>query len=243
MLTIVLASFDGIEGVDPVGVLFVFVLLYCFDRSEYFCPLFVLAPFTNEKVVLAFVFLVAGRLVFVKGFYRSHRWQIATVVGGLAIYLAALKLIGLPGNEGQTEFSRRLPLLLLVSKASVSSLKGVVRNILPALVIVIPCLLFAIRKEPANQVMDRSDLVVALGMLATGLTLTESTHFQVGRIVFYAMPLTVIAAVTLIGALDAKGSPQRSAAIGFSDGKSDTFGQSQERVYIDSSRASAGSTH
>ena len=208
LLTIVLASFDGIEGVDPTAIFCVFVLLYCFERSECFCPLFLLAPLTNEKILFFFVFLIAGRLFFVDGFFRSHLPQIGAVLGGLIIYVLILKIIGLPGNEGQTQLGRRLPLLLMVSRASISSLKGVVRNILPATVISGPCILFAWRKMSANGLMTASDVVVPLGMLLTGLTLTESTHYQVGRIVSYAMPLTVIATLVLIGRLDEKGSQE-----------------------------------
>ncbi len=211
LLTIVLASFDGVEGVDPVGICLVYVLLYCFEQSAVFCPLFLLAPFTNEKVIFFFVFLIAGRLIFVQGFYRSHARQIAAVVAGLAIYVLALKVVALPGNEGQVSFARRLPLLLLVGQASLSSLKGVVRNILPALVIVMPCAMFTLRKLKANPLMTRADLVVPLGMTLVGLTFTDSTHFQVGRIVSYAMPLTVIGVLILIGDLDQKDAGRQLA--------------------------------
>src|SRR6266851_472006 len=213
MLTMALANFDGIEGVDPVGVFLVYVLLYCFERRAIFCSLFVLAPFTNEKIIFFFLFLVAGRLIFVNGFYRSHLWQIGAVTGGLFIYIIAIKIIGLAGNEGQTEFSRRLPLLLLVSKASVSSLKGLVRNIVPVLVIGAPCLWFTLRKAHANGLMTASDLMVPLGMLFMGLSFTEDTQFQVARIVAYAMPLTVIAMHTLIRESDERGSSEYSIQV------------------------------
>ena len=200
MLTIVLANFDGIEGVDPVGVLFVFLLLYCFERSDIFCPLMIVAPFANEKTIFFFLFLIAGRLIFVPGFWKSHIWQVAAVFAAMAIYIIAIKLNALPGNEGQTAVSRRLPLLLNVSKTSVSSLKGVVRNIIPVLIIVSPCLWFTLRRKEAKGLMTASDLAVPLGMLLVGLSFTVG--FQVGRIVSYSMPLTIIAAVTFIGERD-----------------------------------------
>ena len=208
LLTIALAHFDGIEGVDPVGVLFVFVLLYWLpaERREIFCPLVIVAPFANEKIIFFFLFLIAARLIFVPSFWSSHIRQIAAVVAGLAIYIIAIKFSGLLGNEGQTEFSRRLPLLLIVSKTSVSSLKGVVQNIVPVLVFTTPCLWFTLRKKEANGLMTASDLAVPLGLLLVGLSFTEG--FQVGRIVSYAMPLTIIAVVTLIGERE-EGDPER----------------------------------
>jgi hypothetical protein len=214
LLTIVMASFDGIEGVDPVGICFVYMLLYWFEQSAVFCPLFLLAPFTNEKIVLFFAFLIAGRLIFSPGFRRSHFWQIAALGAGLAIYVLAIKVIALPGNEGQVTLGRRLPLFFLVGRASLSSLKGVVRNIVPALVITMPCVLFSLRKHHAYPLMVRADLAVPLGMVLMGLTFTESTHFQVGRIVSYAMPLTVIAILTLIGDLDRSGAQGQSLMAG-----------------------------
>lgn len=201
MLTIVLASFDGIEGIDPVGLCFVYVLLYVFEQPFAFSVLLLLMPFTNEKVMFVFFFLVAGRLILVKSFLRTHRWQIAALFASFAIYGLALKLIALPGNEGQLTLARRLPLLIMGSRASISSLKGMVRDILPALVIGLPCFIFAARGK-ANVLMKACDLVVPLGMFFIGLTLTDPVHFQVGRIVAYAMPLTVIAAISLIGDLD-----------------------------------------
>ncbi len=200
-LTIVLASFDGLGGIDPVGLCFVGVLLYFFEQPVPFCLLFLLTPFTNEKILFVFFFLVAGRLMFVENFWRSHVWQIAAVFASLAIYVMAVKIIALPGNEGQLTLARRLPLLMLGSRASISSLKGLFCDLLPALVIGLPCFIFALRRK-ANALMNACDQVVPLGMLLVGLTLTDSTQFQVGRIVSYAMPLTVIAAISLIGDLD-----------------------------------------
>src|SRR6266851_438017 len=202
MLTIMLANFDGIEGVDPIGVLFVYVLLYFLERNAIFCPLFILAPFTNEKIVFFFLHLVAERTIFVRGFRQSHIPQIAAVAAGLTIYILAIKVIRLSGNEGQTDFAHRIPELLKESNSSVSSLKGLVRNIVPAMIFIAPCLLFALRKVKANEPITASDLLVPVGMLLVGLSLTEG--FQVGRIVSYAMPLTVIASITLIGEADTR---------------------------------------
>jgi hypothetical protein len=208
LLTIVLASFIGVEGIDPMGLCFVYALLYFFEQPLPFVILFLLAPFINEKIIFVFFFLMVGRLIFVEAFWRSHKWQIFAVLTALAIYILAIKIIALPGNEGQITLARRLPLLMLVSRASISSLKGVVRNIVPALVIGLPCVIFAVRGKP-NALMFPCDLVVALGMLLIGLTLTDDAHYQVGRIVAYAMPFTVIAAINLIGQLDEQQSPGR----------------------------------
>jgi hypothetical protein len=239
MLTIALAHFDGIGGVDPVGVLFVFVLLYCFERGEIFCPLVIVAPFANEKTLFFFLFLVAGRLIFVPSFWRSHIWQIAAVVASLATYIIVLKFSCLLGNEGQTELGRRLPLLLIVSKTSVSSLKGVVRNIVPVLIFAAPCLWFALRKKEANGLMTASDLAVPLGMLLVGLSFTEGV--QVGRIVSYAMPLTIIAGVTLLGERDDEGPERYCIQAHRSGGVAEKISQSTERLGREEGRQAMGS--
>ena len=225
MLTLVLANFDGIAGVDPVGVLFVFVLLYSFERGEIFCPLFIFAPFTNEKIIFFFLLLVTERTLFVRGFRRSHIPQIAAVAAGLTIYLLAMKVIRLSGNRDQADFAHRIPELLIVSNTSVSSLKGVVRNIVPAVIFIAPCLLLALRRVTANGPISGSDVLVPLGLFLVGLSLTEG--FQVGRIVSYAMPLSIIASITLINETDA-----RSYGYGFHthhrDVRATEIGQSRE---------------
>src|SRR5690348_16397725 len=106
---------------------------------------------------------------------------------------------------------------MMGSRASVSSLKGLVRDILPLMVIALPCLVFAARGK-ANALMKASDVVVPLGMLFIGFTLTDPVHFQVGRIVAYAMPFTVIAVVSLIAELEENRADSR-IAIAFDSGR------------------------
>jgi cytochrome c oxidase subunit IV len=207
LFTIVLANFDGIEGIDPVGVLCVYALLFWLEQPRYFCPLFCLTPLINEKVIFVFIFLMAGRLGCVNGFYRSHRQQIAAVGGGFLLYVLMIKIVLLPGNEGQLELGRRLPLLIHGIADSISSLKGLVRNVAPALIMTLPCALIALRKRVGNGLLTAGDLAVPLGMILTGLTLTESSQLQVGRIASYAMPFAVMALVTLIADLDGRPQP------------------------------------
>ena len=242
LLTLVLANFDGIEGVDPIGVFLVFLLLYWFERRELFFLLFMLAPLANEKVILFFLFLIAGRMIFINGFWRSHVWQIGAVAGGLAIYILAIKIIALPGNEGQTEFSRRLPLLLQGSELSVSSLKGLVQDVVPVLVFGAPCLWFCLSRAEANGLMTASDLIVPLGMLFVGLSFTEPIQFQAGRIVAYAMPLTVIALLTSIHQIDEKSRPEYSVLVNHTHsaasitGSGERFRSSASRNYATNMR-------
>ncbi len=196
-LTIVLSQFNGVGGVDPVAIFIIFTLFYFLDRPAIFCPVFLLAPFTNEKILFFFVFLMAARIVFVRGFFKSHTGQIISFVAGVAVYIAAIEVIRLPGNEGQIDISRRIPEIVLVWTTSFSSLKGIVLNVFPTVLFTLPCVLWSLLRRDSTGLLETADCLVPLGLLLTGLTLTEG--YQVGRIVSYSIPLTVISSILLVG--------------------------------------------
>lgn len=196
LLSVVLLNFSGWWGVDPIGIFVIFALLLFLEQPRIFCPIFCLAPFVNEKIVLFFVFLAIGRLASVKDFLRSHTWQVGAVFAGLAIYIFVLQFVRLPGNELQTTASLWIPHFVAMSMGSVSSLKAIILNVFPSLVIILPCLLFSLDPKGSNGVLAASDVVVPLGLLVAGLTLTEGV--TVGHVVSFAIPLTVISCALLI---------------------------------------------
>ena len=199
-LTIILSKFLPFPGVDEFAILILFALLYFLERPAIFCPAFVFVPFINEKILLFFVFLTIARSVFVRDFFSSHTWQTASVIAGLIIYVATLKIIHLPGNENQTVIGYWIPQLVRGTTVAFSSLKGTVLNILPLVLFVTPCLLFSLRAKDSTELLMASDFLVPLGLLTVALATTGTFDFQLGRIVAYALPLTVISSILLFAA-------------------------------------------
>jgi hypothetical protein len=74
-LTIILAGFPGRYGIEPFALFVIFILLYEIDRPVIFSLAVLPSAFVNEKVAMFFLFLTVSRAIFVRGFFRTHRWQ------------------------------------------------------------------------------------------------------------------------------------------------------------------------
>lgn len=193
--TVILSAFSSEGGIDRFGIFVIFVLLAILGRPVVFSLLFLLAPFTNEKIVMVFLFLAVSRSIFVPGFLKAHRLQNASIVAGTVIYVLALKIIRLPGNEWQTSAVHWLPQFARMIATSLSSPKGLVLCVIPSLVMIIPCVMFALRSRESTEQIAVPDFLVPLGLLAAALALTDGVN--VGHVLSYSLPLTVFALAML----------------------------------------------
>ena len=196
VITIVLSAFFDRTGLDAFGIFVIFAFFYWLERVAIFTTLFLLVPFINEKIIVFFLLLLISRSIFVSGFAASHRWQTGSVVIALLIYLSVLAVVRLPGNEFQIASSHWLPHLGDMTLTSVSSIKGVVLNVLPVFVIITPCALLSFYHRTSTELTAVSDLIVPLGLLITALVATFG--YTVGHVVSYALPLTVISSTILL---------------------------------------------
>jgi hypothetical protein len=203
-LTIILAGFLGRTGIEPFAVLVIFVLLYVLEHPLAFSLIVLPSPFVNEKVVLFIVFLTIFRCMFARGFFVSHRWQTISSVFALGLYVGALIIIRLPGNQYQQMVSGYLPRAFDTAKTAVGSFRGFELDILPTLVVVIPCILFSLFAARSTELLARSDFLVPLGLAAVGGATTPPGDFNIGRVTAFALPLTVIACGVLVNVYNAR---------------------------------------
>lgn len=201
-LTIILSGFLGKTGIEPFDVFVIFVLLYILERPLAFSLAVLFTPFVNEKIPMFLFFLMISRSVFVRSFFNSHRWQTVSTVFAVGLYVAALMIIRLPGNEYQQAGGQYIPRLLATAKIAVGSLKGVELDILPALVITIPCVVFSLYSDRSSEMLAKSDFLVPLGLAVAASAATFPRDFNVGRVTTFAFPLTIIACGILVNRYD-----------------------------------------
>ena len=199
-LTLVLMGYTATFGIEPLAAFVIFALLYVFELPVLFSIMIMPSAFINEKVPFFFLFLLASRSIFVPGFTASHKGQVAGAAIALVLYLMALIIIRLPGHEYQTTVSHWIPNMLEMVVVSFTSLKGLQLNMLPVVVVTIPCILFACYSRRSVPILAPSDFLVPLGLFAVALAGTVG--FTVGRVAALALPLAVLSCTVLISECD-----------------------------------------
>lgn len=201
-LTIILSGFLGKTGIDRFEVFVIFVLLNALEQPLAFSLAALLTPFVNEKIPMFLLFLMVSRSIFVRGFFVSHRWQMVASVFAGALYVAALMIIRLPGNEWQQAIGQYIPRVFDTIKIAVGSLKGIELDILPILVITIPCVVFSLFSDRSTGMLAKSDFLVPLGLAIVASATTVPRQVSVGRVASFALPLTIIASGILVNRYD-----------------------------------------
>jgi hypothetical protein len=201
-LTIIFSGFLGKTGIEPFDVLVIFVLLYILERPLAFSLAVLLTPFVSEKIPMFWLFLMTSRSIFVRDYFSSHKWQAVSSVIAIGLYIAALMIIRLPGNEYQQAGGEYIPRLFDTIKTAVGSLKGIELDLLPTLVITIPCVVFSLYSEQSTEMLAKSDFLVPLGLAIVACAATYPRDFNVGRVTAFAFPLTIIACGSLVRRYD-----------------------------------------
>lgn len=199
-LTIILSGFTGRFGIESFAVFVIFILLYIFERPASFGLVLMLTPFINEKIPMFFLFLTISRSMFLPGFLFSHRWQTGSSIAACGVYVAALMILRLPGNEFQTSVRHWMPQIVDMVATSFTSFKAIDLNILPVFIITIPCIVFSLFSSKSTGILARSDFVIPLGLFVAALAGTYGV--TVGRVVALALPLTVISCAILVSEYD-----------------------------------------
>lgn len=197
LLMMVLSGFAGQTVIDPFGIFVIFLLVYILEEKTGFAIIIIaFAPFINEKILLFFLFLVASRVLFVPGFLSMHKCQAISTLLGILVYATMKIIIGLPGHEEQTSLTQWLPNIIQTLKMSVATLKGVQLNMIDSFVVILPCALFAFLSRVPVGIVEKSDFLVPLGLLAVACA--ARLQITVGHVVTYALPLSVMSSVALI---------------------------------------------
>ena len=195
-LTTILTGFTGRCGIEPFALFVIFILLYVIESPVLFSIAVLPTAFVNEKVALFFLMLTVSRSIFVRGFFRTHRWQTCASIAACAAFTVVLKTVHLQGDPWQTTVGLWLPQTIAALKISVSSFKALELNIIPLLVTTVPILVFSIFSKGSTPLLARSDFLVPLGLFEAGLA--AATGITIGRIVALALPLTVLSCTLLL---------------------------------------------
>ena len=196
LLTTLLIGYTGRTGIEPLAVATIFALLYVLELPLVFSLLVIPSAFVNEKIPMFFLFLAVSRSALVPRFFKSHRWQIASVAAALGLYVTALITIRLPGNEYQTAVADWIPHSTSMFIESFSSFKAFQLNVFPALIVTTPLIAFSLYSRRPTQLVAASDFLVPLGLLWVALAGTVGV--TVGRVVALAIPLTVLSLSSLM---------------------------------------------
>jgi hypothetical protein len=195
-------------AIDPLAILLVTAGLWLLPNRVAFAALIIPSVFCNEKIVIVFaVWLTLRCLTDAADRRRFTRQWIATMVA-IVLYLAALRVVHLPGNGYQLHPSGYLATVVDNLHVLLSA-RGLLLDVLPALLAFTVGALgwrFGADRLRASPLSAR-DLLVIPALVLVALVLTQM--FQVGRIVMHAAPLFALPAAAALGR--ALVSPERSA--------------------------------
>lgn len=186
--TFLMSGFVSKVGVDPFAIFIISVLIFNLNKKLFFALLIILSIGINEKIPIIFAVILTFRLMAAALQKRKFAFYVQLLFSYLAIigYILIVFFFRIPGNENQTN-----PFLFLMHLQSSiiysSSLKGIVLNVLPILVLLLAIIL-AVKYRDINdfQVADIAGLfvLVVLAMIA-------DVVYNIGRIAMYSYPLYI----------------------------------------------------
>jgi hypothetical protein len=185
-------------GIDAFAILLVTAGIYMLSRPFGLAMLILPAVFANEKVTIVFALWLTLRCLGSTVERRRLGAQWFATVASVAMYLAMLLILRLPGNSYQLEPGGYLATLLANVHASISA-RGLLLNGLPvAVLLAVGALSWCRGERPDFANLFRPvDLLTIPGLVLVALAMTQ--FFQVGRIVMHAAPLYVIPAAAALG--------------------------------------------
>lgn len=191
------AQYTGMPGVDPVALLLIAAAYYALAAPAAFAPLLIASAAFNEKIVIIFTLLMAGRvLASPRDAVRRLPIQIAACAVALVGYFTMRLMLKFPGNESQvqplTYFSDTMNFLTMTF-----SFKGAIQNVFPT-ALVFAAYAFVLSRRDLNSTVywSRTDILVPLGLLGAGTAI--NVEYTLGRLVAHALPLVLPAAAAAI---------------------------------------------
>ena len=185
LLSFLLSNFVTKAGIDPIAILVISLLVLHVGNPVVFGALVVTSILVNEKIPILFATILTFRALWARaqrGRFTLYP-QLGAAWGSVIGYFAMIGLLRIPGNEKQTT-----PALLLdnVQSSFVYSLsiKGLVLNALPVLLVTVLAILAVRSRSRAVEVADVSGVIVLLI-----LAVVADVQFNMGRIVMYSYPL------------------------------------------------------
>jgi hypothetical protein len=211
LLTFLLSGFIARTGVDPFAILVIGLLLLWQKRAALFIPLVLVSVGINEKIPIVFAGVMLFRLIAAgRGRRRFDSYpQLLSSCVAIACYFVVVQVVKAPGHANQlnpgaywAQFQSTIGYTL--------SLKGLVLNVIPVLVLLFVIALSARCGRPGVfRTSDVSGLVILVALASIA-----DVDYNVGRIAMYSYPLYIPALAGFVDdALDsAQGTVTSSAA-------------------------------
>lgn len=193
----VLYQLIGLTSIDGIAVLpLTIVAIAVFERMRWtYAVTVVVSALINEKIVLIALLMVGLRLVFSPSDRRFYLFATGVAFASLLAYVAAVYTLHFPGNEGHRDPSTYVQTTLRMLKDTMFTPKGVYLTWWPILLLV-GLWAGGIIVPRRFRLAAVSDIGVIVGLLLLAVAL--GVNYNVGRIVLYAGPIFVIAAMPLM---------------------------------------------
>ena len=187
LLSFSLSFFVGQEGIDPLGILMVSLLLFLIDKPFTFAVLLVLSVLVYEKIVIVLSIVVFFRFLLERRRILLPQLVVCSIC--VVLYLVIRLLVKVPGYENQLSPSTYLSSFWRMLSLSMS-LKGLVTNVIPTLVI--GCIAglgywTQVRFQIVSSASQRADVFVLAVMILIGMAI--DVEYTLGRLVMFAYPL------------------------------------------------------
>ncbi len=186
-LLVLLTLYTQITAIDPLAILLIAAGLCGLERPGWFAALLLASVLVNEKVALVLAIWLTLRCVLDGADRRLFLRQWGAAVMAVAVYGAVVRFVPFPGNEYQTTLAS-LPVTVRENLAAYGTVRGVVLNVLPA-VVLFGLGVFAARRGVTAPWFRLTDALMVPAMLGVALVLTHL--FQAGRLAMHAAPLFV----------------------------------------------------
>ncbi|MBD3232614.1 MAG: hypothetical protein GF315_02710 [candidate division Zixibacteria bacterium] len=187
LLSILLFRHTALYGIDPFAIMVISTVIYFIRSRLIYSAIVLLSIGINEKIILLFAILGISRLLFGKNKSNVH---VIVPSAALVLYLGIRYLVNAPGCEYQLDPSTYLSSLHF-NILQTSSLKGLVLNILPTLIMVALyiCALIANKQRSlsAKWYFQPADILPLVGLFI--IAHMVRVEYNVGRITLYCLPL------------------------------------------------------
>ena len=196
-LSVLLFQHAALYGVDQITIFTIALLVYFLPRPWIFAMLMLLAVGVNEKIIIIFAGYFGARVLF-----RLQGVDLRAVATGVALclYLAIVTLFPAPGNEHQLQVSTYFA-SFVENLAMTLSVKGMLLNVLPTLLVVVLYLLAVqeYRQRPSSEGFHPVDAAPLVGLV--GMAMAVNVEYNIGRLAVHCFPFYLPMAMQQIAAL------------------------------------------
>jgi hypothetical protein len=186
-----LTWYTQVTAIDSLALMMITAALCTIRRPWLFAAVLLVSVGVNEKIGLVLAIWLVIRCVLIATDRRAFRWQALAAIGSVALYLAEVAALALPGNAYQLQPGGYLG-TVRENLVAYGSARGLLLNVLPIVVLLAVAGFAAVRPRAAG-LFSRADILVIPALAIVALVLTHL--FQAGRIVMHAAPLFVVPAV------------------------------------------------